>query len=521
LTIIASPIPTASGPVSGIRAELGAAAVTVFKGIPYAAAPTGHLRWRPPQPPETWDEVRLAHEFGPICPQTDRFSTLPHTLPMHEDCLTLNVWTAAALPETEDPRPVLVWIHGGRFVGGSGADPRYDGAALAAAGLVVVTFNYRTGVFGFLAAPELSAESGHACSGNYGLLDQIAALRWVQVNIAAFGGDPDRVTIAGQSAGAACVQDLVYSPLAKGLFHRAIAQSGALHPRDPALAYLAGSYRTLDVAEQQGTRYLKEHGAESIEELRALPVSSLLEGNDADDSSDTDIDAHHPPLFRPVLDGHVFPRTYHEALTLGPANDVPIITGTNKDENGASPKPQVTLAHYQSIARATYGPAADEFLALYPASTDAEAAEQSNEAARDRSRVSTCLWSTMWAKSAKSPVFTYFWTHPAPGPDAAEEGASHGSEINYVFNNLHATDRPWTDVDRRIADRLSRFIVNFAATGDPNAPGLPVWPAADADLADPAVPQTMQLGGILGSMPVATDLRLAFHRRHIESQPAR
>ena len=314
MTIIASPIPTASGPVSGIRAEPGAPAVTVFKGIPYAAAPTGHLRWRPPQPPETWDEVRLAHEFGPICPQTDRFSqtdrlsTLPHTLPMHEDCLTLNVWTAAEAPETEEPRPVLVWIHGGRFVGGSGADPLYDGAALAAAGLVVVTFNYRTGVFGFLAAPELSAESGHACSGNYGLLDQIAALRWVQVNIAAFGGDPDRVTIAGQSAGAACVQDLVYSPLAKGLFHRAIAQSGALHPRDPALAYLAGSYRTLDVAEQQGARYLKEHGAASIEELRALPVSSLLEGNDADDPSDADA-IHHPPFFRPVLDGHVFPRT--------------------------------------------------------------------------------------------------------------------------------------------------------------------------------------------------------------------
>ena len=502
------PVVTATGPVRGTQAAVSG--VTVFKNIPYAAAPTGHLRWRPPHPAEPWAGVRPADEFGPICPQTDRFSDLPTRLPMDEDCLNLNVWTSGVEPQ--EPRPVFVWIHGGRFVSGSGADPLYDGAALAAAGLVVVTFNYRTGVFGFLATPELSAESGQGASGNYGLLDQIAALRWVQSNIAAFGGDPNRVTIAGQSAGAACVQHLVYSPLAKGLFHRAIAESGALYPRDPALAYRASAYRTLDVAEQQGVRYISEHGASTIEQLREVPADRLL---DADDGDDPHGAYHNPPMFRPVLDGHVFSHTYHDALTLGPANDVPILTGTNQDEDGASPHPQITLDEYIAVARSTYAAAADEYLALYPAGTDADAREQANTAARDRSRVSTYLWSMMWTKASSSPAYTYFWTHTPPGADAAERGAFHGSEINYVFNNLYATDRPWTEADWRIAERLSALIVNFATTGDPNGPGLPIWPAAVPNTAE-----TMQLGDIFGTMPVADEAKLAFHRRHFEAQRA-
>lgn len=456
---------TASGLVTGVPAS-AVPSVTVYKGIPYAAPPAGHLRWRPPQPPATWDGVRPADAFGPICPQTTRFTSLPDHLPMSEDCLSLNIWTAAKAPD--ERRPVYVWIYGGRFVSGSGADPLYDGAALAAAGLVVVTFNYRSGVFGFLASPELSDESGHASSGNYGLLDQIALLRWVQTNIAAFGGDPDRVMIAGQSAGAACVLDLVNSPLASGLFHRAIAHSGARHPRDPALAYLAASYRTREVAEQHGLQLIKEHGVSSIADLRELPVEALLLGNDDNEPCDA---AHAPPRFRPVLDGYVLPRTYQDALTAGPINDVPIMTGGTKDEDGD---------------------------------------------AREQARISTYLWAKSWVATASSPAYTYYWTHPAPGPDAAERGAFHGSEINYVFNNFYATQRPWTDLDHRIAARFSAFVTNFAATGDPNGPGLPIWPAVT-----PGEAQTMQLGSEFGSMPVATPAAIESRRRFLESQPPR
>jgi carboxylesterase 2 len=502
---MSTPVRTATGLVSGVPALLPE--VTVFKGIPYAAAPAGELRWRPPWPPQPWEGVRAAAEFGDISPQ----SWQPTTLPMNEDCLSLNVWTSAASAGAR--RPVLVWIYGGRFVFGTGADPLYDGSALAEAGLVVVTFNYRTGVFGFLATPELSEESGHGASGNYGLLDQIAALRWVRDNIAAFGGDPDRVTIAGQSAGGACVQDLVYSPLARGLFRSAIAESGALYPGDPALEYLASSYRTLDSAELQGVRYLKEHGAATLDELRALPVAALLKGNNADEPGEGH---HRPPLFRPVLDGWVFPRSYHDALAAGAQSDVPMITGTNKDEDGASPAPDITVAAYLAAARATYQELADEFLALYPAASDQEAGEQANAAARDRSRTSTFLWAAEWAKTAASPVFTYFWTHAAPGPDAATRGAYHGSEINYVFNNLYATDRPWTDADRLIAGTLSRYVVNFAATGDPNGDGLPPWPAAN-----PAEPVTMELGDGFGPIPVADRAKFEFHRRYLMTQPPR
>jgi para-nitrobenzyl esterase len=498
-------VATESGLVSGVPALLPS--VTVFKGIPYAAAPVGDLRWRPPRPPAPWRGVRAADTFGDICPQTWQETGLP----MSEDCLSLNIWTA--VPDAAERRPVLVWIYGGRFVFGSGADPLYDGAALAEAGLVVVTLNYRTGVFGFLATPELSEESGHGASGNYGLLDQIAALRWVQRNIAGFGGDPDRVTIAGQSAGGACVQDLIYSPLARGLFTRAIAESGALFPGDPSLEYLASSYRTKERAEAQGTRYMKEHGAATLEELRALPVDQLLAGMNADDPGEGH---HRPPLFRPVRDGWVFPRSYHEALASGAQADVPVITGTNKDEDGASPRPDVTLADYLANARRAYGELAEEFLALYPATTDEEAGQQANAAARDRSRTSSYLWAAEWAKTASSPVFTYFWTHAAPGPDAGTRGAFHGAEINYVFANLYATARPWTDEDRRIAAIMSGYVVNFAAAGDPNGPGLPRWTPFKEGSAT-----TMELGDAFGPIPVADPEKFEFHQRYLRAQPTR
>jgi hypothetical protein len=255
--------------LSGVAALLPG--ITVFKGIPFAASTAGVNRWRPPQPPASWAGVRKADTFGPICPQVP-LGGPAITVPMSEDCLYLNVWTGAASPD--ERRPVFVWIYGGRFIGGYGSSPEFDGAGLARKGLVVVTLNYRTGSYGFLAAAELTEESGHGSSGNYGLLDQEAALRWVQRNIAGFGGDPGNVTIAGQSAGSASVLNHVISPLATGLFHRAILESGAFYPKDPQIGGLATSYRTLEHAESLGSAWLKQVGAGTLAHARALPVSS-------------------------------------------------------------------------------------------------------------------------------------------------------------------------------------------------------------------------------------------------------
>ena len=298
--------------------------VTVFRGVPYAAPPVGDLRWRPPRPPVPWWGVRDAVHFGPSCPQARR------GLAMSEDCLYLNVWTPAR--SGAERLPVLVWLHGGGFRQGSGADPRFDGEHLARRGIVVVTCNYRLGVLGFLASPELSEESGHGASGNYGLLDQIAVLEWVRRTIAAFGGDAARVTVAGQSAGAGSAGFLALSPLARGLFSRAIAQSHARHPGDPELRYLATSYRTLADAEESGKRL----GPLAV--LRGLPWEELADGlPEADENVDTG-SAAKPPLFRPVVDGWVIPRGYAETYARGEQNDVGFLAGNNLDEGGAVPE---------------------------------------------------------------------------------------------------------------------------------------------------------------------------------------
>jgi len=496
-------VTTEGGALSGVGS--GVDGVTVFRGIPYAADTAGENRWRAPQPPPAWSGVRVADRFGDACLQTARGGL---SQPMSEDCLSLNVWTPATAADAA--LPVLVWIYGGRFVFGAGSEPMYDGSALASRGLVVVTVNYRLGVFGFLATRELSAESGHGASGNYGLLDQRAALQWVQRNIAAFGGDPAKVTIAGQSAGAASVLDHVYSPLSAGLFRGAIAQSGALHPGDTNLGHLAGSYRTLADAERDGEQYLSAHGVETVADARRLDAAELLRGGDADQPGP----GHpRPPLFRPVQDGWMLPHTYAQTLARGAQNDVPILTGTNLDEDGATPHPQVTLAQFRERARAAYGDRAEEFLALYPAHDDETAAAASNQAARDHSRVSTHLWTQEWARHASSPVHTYFWTHPAPGPDADARGAFHGSEIPYFLHSLDHVDRPWTDADRAIADAMSGYIGRFVATGDPNGGAAEGWDAADHR------PLTMELGARCGPIPVAEPARHAFHRSVLESNP--
>jgi para-nitrobenzyl esterase len=492
-----------SGLLSGAPAR--ESSVSVYKGIPFAAAPTGERRWRAPQPPASWQGVRGATGFGSVCPQNVRNGPAA----VDEDCLSLNVWTAAATER--DKLPVFVWIHGGRFIFGSGSQPLFDGEGLARKGLVVVTLNYRLGVFGFLATPELSRESGHGASGNYALLDQIAALQWVRRNIAAFGGDPGRVTIAGQSAGSASVLMLVDSPLAKGLFHRAIAESGARFAHDPEISGLATSYRTLEGAEQAGVEYAAAHGAHSLAELRGLPADKLLDGNNANDESYYG----KPPLFRPVVDGWVVPLNYSQTFAQGRQHDVPILSGNNLDESGAAPRPSVKLTDFVAAARMKYGALAADFLRLYVASNDEQAGEAANAAARESARVSTYLWSLDWKRHARSPAYTYFWTHAPPGPDRDRRGAYHESEINYVFDNLYATDRPWTEDDRRIAATMSSYWVNFARTGNPNGNGLPDWPAARVGL-----PAVMQLGDNFGAMPVADTARLDFWTRFFQTQKA-
>ena len=480
------------------------AGITVFKGVPYSASPAGDLRWKAPQPPIPWQGIRKADHFGNICPQ-------PHgdTSAMSEDCLFLNVWSGAA--SATEKRPVLVWIHGGRFIFGAGSQPEFDGEGLARKGLVVVTMNYRVGVFGFLATPELSKESGHNASGDYGLLDQIACLHWVQKNIAAFGGDPSRVTIAGQSAGAGSVLLLSNSPLAKGLYQRAIAESGARFPRDPELRGFATSWRPLKDAERAGVKYASAHGANSLKELRALKWEQLMNGVDANDEGVYG----HPPLFRPTVDGWVIPFGYGETYTKGLQNDVPMLTGNNLDESGAEPQPHISLDTYLNSTKQKYGSMADAFLKLYPASSDHEAGLAGNAEARDGSRVSTFLWATEWKKAARNEVFSYYWTHAPPGPGHDTRGAFHASEINYVFNNLYAVDLPWTEEDRKIADIMSSYWVNFAATGDPNGKDLPSWPAFDAQS-----PTAMEVGDRFVPIPVADPAKFNLIRRFFLLQDA-
>lgn len=301
----ARPVRTESGLVSGVPGARHG--VTAYKGIPYAASTAGENRWRAPRPAPAWKGVRKADTFGDAPPQAGS------GFAMSEDCLNLNVWTGASNPGAR--RPVYVWLYGGGFSGGMGSDPLFDGSTLAGKGVVVVTINYRLGALGFLSTPELSRESGHDASGNYGLLDQIAALKWVRRNIRAFGGDPDQVTVGGQSAGAGSTDLLSISPLATGLFRRAVAQSQVRFPSDPELRYLGTSHRKKSVAEQQGASYAADHGATTLAELRALPWQDI---NDAATLKDETVDTGtvaKPPLFRPVIDGWVLPLN---ARTSGP-----------------------------------------------------------------------------------------------------------------------------------------------------------------------------------------------------------
>jgi para-nitrobenzyl esterase len=484
--------------------------VTAFMGIPYAVPPVGDLRWKPPQPAVKWNGVLNADHFGASCIQairdatgggrafSDEFRVKDET---SENCLTLNVWTPAR--SAADKLPVMVWIYGGGFQSGSVSVPMYNGEGLAGKGVVVVSLNYRLGIFGFLAHPDLDKESPHGVSGNYGTLDQIAALQWVARNIAAFGGDRKRVTIFGQSAGGGSVQFLTLSPLAKGLFQRAVSENGTLFSGDPFLQERSPiAYRKLDQAESDNQNYLHKAGIDSLPQLRAMSAAQIRALPRA---------PFPPAFFSPIVDGWVLPEGFAETYSKGRQIDVPFIAGWT---SSYYPELKITVAQYRSWAEARFGAMAGEYLALYPVSTDEEAAQAVEQGARDSYRTSLFLWAEARQKNGPFKTYLYYFNHALPGSGREKFGAGAGAEIPYVLNSLTKSGRPFVKEDHSIADMMSSYWANFGADGNPNGQGLPAWPAFN-----PKNRVLMQLGNDSGPIAPASDARFAFFKRYFATQP--
>jgi para-nitrobenzyl esterase len=490
---IKEPVALDSGLISGVAGAN--AAVQVFRGIPYAAPPVGNLRWREPQPAMHWDAVRMADQFGAMCTQP-AFRGAPNANPpkTSEDCLFLNVWTAAS---ASDRRPVMVWIHPGGYQTGSGSTPGFDGEGLASKGVVLVTINYRLGVFGFFSHPELTKQSEHHASGNYALMDQVAALRWVQKNIAAFGGDPQRVTVFGDSAGSSSISNLIGSPLAKGLFQRAVGESGAW------MGLSLTPARTLAEAEQAGSKIAETLHAQSLNELRAMPAEDVLKAGRAGG---------------PVIDGWFLPEDVGTRFAEGKQNDVPLLAGSNKDEGTFFLQP-TTAEKFMERSRTRFGDQADAFLKLYPAATDEEANASQLAAFRDELAFVMRVWARAQTKTGKARAFLYYFAHDPPAPAGATSrggfgsGATHGAEAQYVFQNL-LPPRAWTDVDHQVSDMLASYWVNFATNGDPNGKGLAAWPAFDDRKSD----RPMVLGDQATVGPAPNGAQLAFFEAVYEKE---
>jgi para-nitrobenzyl esterase len=488
--------------------------VRVFKGIPYAAPPLAENRWRAPQPAAKWDGVRNADAFGAPCaagapfggrggggarggargdapPGQPPAAVAPPREPARsEDCLYLNVWTSAG--SASDKRPVMLWIYGGGFTGGSGGMTWYDGENLAAKGPVIVTINYRLGSLGFFAHPDLAKETGHPGSGNYGMMDAIAALQWVKRNIAAFGGDPNNVTVAGESAGAIMVGALVGSPQAKGLFKRAIAESGGW------MGLTMARMRTSADAEAGGAKAVDALGVKTLAELRAKPMNELTGLQSAG----------------LVVDGYVIPEDVSLTFQSGKQNAVDVLTGSNKDEANFGICPGAglagrggagtTVATFKSGAERKFGEMADQYLKLYPAASDDDAKKAAHEACADEITWNMRQWAAAQEKKGKK-AYTYFFSHVQmvngpSGPQPSPQGATHTSEISFAWNNPKGqATQTWNDVDTKLADQMSSYWVNFIAKGDPNGAGLARWPEykdmngrvmvfADVPQSEPAAP---------------------------------
>jgi para-nitrobenzyl esterase len=489
------------------------AGIRVFKGVPFAAPPVGALRWQAPQPVAKWNGVRDASGFGNVCMQPAgptegpgarlNIAVLPDSPPRSEDCLYLNVWTGAQ--NAAERRPVMVYVFGGAFTEGAGSVPLYDGDALARKGVVVVTLNYRLGAFGFLAHPALTAESPHAASGNYGLMDMLAALRWVQRNIAAFGGDSGNVTIFGQSAGAMAIASLVASPEANGLMRRAISQSGTWLGLGPAAAM-----RTRAQAEEAGVRAAAEAGVSTAAELRALSAA--------------DVTAKLRSAGM-IVDGWVIPEDPSTTFAAGRQNAVDVLVGSNKDEAffpGAS-----TVQQFEEQARVQWGALADKFLALYPHATDTQARVSATQQSNDGTFWVARLYADYQVRRGAN-AYLYFFAQNPPAPAGRPAfSAAHAAELPYVFNNLGEL-RLFPDgsdpqlaaasvPDREVADRMSSYWANFARSGDPNGAGLPVWQAHAVGASERA----LVIDAEPGSERLPTKPRLELHDELYAQQRAK
>lgn len=461
--------------------------LTVYKGIPFAAPPVGDLRWKAPQPLAKWDGVRRADTFapGPI-----QGGTPPSG--KSEDCLYLNVWTPAKSPN--DKIPVLVWIYGGGFSAGSTSETVYSGEKLAGKGVILVSIAYRVGQLGFLAHPELSAESPNHVSGNYGLLDMIAGLQWIQKNIAKFGGDPDRVTIFGESAGGIAVSMLCASPLAKGLFHGAISQSGGSFGPPRVTTYPGENQKYLKDAEQAGMEYVKVAGVSSLAELRKIPADKLPAGRGIG-------------MSWPIIDGYVIPDDQHNLYEAGRYNDVPVLVGYNSDEGASFTRTRIPEEFIASV-RERYGKFADDLLKAYPAGTNS-IPKTARDLARDAAfGWHTWSWARLQAKTGRSKVFYYYFDqHPDYSKDSPRfgYGSPHGQEVAFVFQHLNPSDPNASNTDQEISDAMSTYWTNFAKTGDPNGTGVPAWPTfSDATPAVMYFSQTPHIGVVpsAGSLQV-------------------
>ncbi len=451
--------------------------VRVYRGVPFAAPPVGDLRWKAPQPPAPWPGVRQAAQFSSACWQTQYPASaaiyqakLP---PLSEDCLYLNIWTTAK--SAKDRLPVMVWIHGGGFTRGFGGTGSYDGEVLARKGAVIVTINYRLGIFGFFAHPGLSAESPHRASGNYAMLDQIAALQWVQKNISAFGGDPQRVTIFGESAGSWSVNGLMASPLAKGLFHRAIGESGGLF----------APMKTLADAEKDGVKLAASLLPSSSEEQKKNPQNSggpdALKALRAKSAEDV-LKAFDTETVHLIVDGWVLPQDIATIFSQGRQNDVPLIVGYNADE-GTTLAPQAAnlkAAMFVAGVYQRYGAQADQMLKVYPAASDEQAVASFYSAYRDQAfGWEMRTWARATTATGHQPAYLYYFSRRPPGPQSAKLRAFHAAEIAYVFGSF-IWPFPWEDVDKKLSDAITSYWVNFAATGNPNGGELPKWPVYNA-----------------------------------------